>query len=758
MARTLALLATATALLCVAWLDLEGEPEPLLDLLAVAGLALAPAAAYLLTRRLLVALAVLVPAAIVTFGVAFEIPVTEMRRGPDHDFWGPIGAALRDGFLDVYETDPGFGRADHPELAGLVLLAIFGFTVLCSLLLALGRPLLAGVCLLVGVGAPATVAAAGGAASPLRTGGLVLAVLLAILYLTRRDARPARGIAAAAVLAAALVLAAVAASTSPAVAKDAFLAWDRWDLYDRPTDPVGVRYVWASNYSGIKYPERETVVLRIEAPQDSLYWRATTLDDYTGVGWREDLEPGPPAPALELVAPLDDPLIPEAARDEAGWTQQEVEVVALSDTHLVAASQPVKWLFESEIPVQAAAGGVAFQPQGLTQGERYTVWSYVAAPKPGELAKLPPEYPQALLSFLEVVPDVRFPVFGSSRRDRAVERIFAERSYDALLQQYVPLYEQARELVGDATSPYVAAATLEAWFRREGGFAYNEQPPQAVGAVPPLVDFVLRTKQGYCQHYAGAMAVMLRLLGIPARVAAGFTSGEYNRGRGEWVVTDHNAHTWVEVWFPGYGWLPFDPTPARGELGAAYSSANPDFGAGGLNAIGIAPGALSPLLRERLGRASAGAVSGGSGSFPSLEDGNGLGIPELTIISIASALVFVLLLKLARRELRFRRRDARSIATACRRDLVAYLADQGVSVSSSVTLEELGVFLECRYRVSASYFVEAVDAARFGPPDGANEAAGRARKELRELRRGLRRGIARGSRIQGAFRLRSLTI
>lgn len=758
MARTLALIAVATALLCAAWLELENAPEPLLDLLAVVGLALAPVVAYLLSRRLLVALAVLVPAAIVALGVAFNIPVTEMRRGPEHDFWGPIAIALRDGFRDVYETDPVFDRLDHPELAGLVLLGIFGFTVLCSLLLALGRPLLAAVVLLVGVGCPATVAAADGGANPLRTGGLLLAVLLVILHLTRRDARPLRGAVSAVVLGAVLVLAAVAASTSPAVAKDAFLAWNRWDLYDRPTDPVGVRYVWASNYSGIKYPEKETVVLRIKAPQDSLYWRATTLDDYTGVGWREDLKPGPPVPTLELLAAPDDPLIPHAARDESGWTQQEVEVVALSDTHLIAASQPVKWRFESETSVQSAPGGVAFEPRGLTRGQRYTVWSYVAAPKPGELAKLAPDYPQALLPFLEVVPDVRFPVFGSNRRDGAVDAIFSERSNDALLQQYFPLYQQARELVGDAKSPYVAAATLETWFRREGGFEYNEQPPQAVGAVPPLVDFVLRTKQGYCQHFAGAMAVMLRLLGIPARVAAGFTSGEYNRGRGEWVVTDHNAHTWVEVWFPKYGWLPFDPTPARGELGAAYSAANPDFGAGGLNAIGIAPAALSPLLRERLGHGSAGSTSGGTSSLPSTEEGNGIGIPGLTIISIVSALAFVLLLKLARRELRFRRRDPRRIAAACRRDLTGYLADQRVTVSPSVTLEELGAFLERRYRVSALYFVQAVSAARFGPPEDAAAAARRARKELRELRRQLRRAISVEARVQGAFRLRSLTV
>ena len=74
------------------------------------------------------------------------------------------------------------------------------------------------------------------------------------------------------------------------------------------------------------------------------------------------------------------------------------------------------------------------------------------------------------------------------------------------------------------------------------------------------------------------MALMLRMLGIPARVAAGFTSGTYEDGG--WTVTDHNAHTWVEVWFPGYGWLPFDPTPGRGSLTASYSASSRAFNAG----------------------------------------------------------------------------------------------------------------------------------------------------------------------------------
>ena len=114
----------------------------------------------------------------------------------------------------------------------------------------------------------------------------------------------------------------------------------------------------------------------------------------------------------------------------------------------------------------------------------------------------------------------------------------------------------------DADTPYETVLALENWFRLRGGFRYDESPPAVDGA--PLIAFVNRTKAGYCQHYAGAMTLMLRMLGIPSRVAVGFTSG--NLENGSWVVTDHEAHAWVEVWFAGQGWVPFDPTPGRGDV------------------------------------------------------------------------------------------------------------------------------------------------------------------------------------------------
>jgi hypothetical protein len=70
----------------------------------------------------------------------------------------------------------------------------------------------------------------------------------------------------------------------------------------------------------------------------------------------------------------------------------------------------------------------------------------------------------------------------------------------------------------------------------------------------------LRTHAGYCQHFAGAAALLLRLAGVPARMVSGFATGVPRRGRFE--VRDVDAHAWIEVYFEGYGWVPFNPTPA----------------------------------------------------------------------------------------------------------------------------------------------------------------------------------------------------
>jgi hypothetical protein len=110
-----------------------------------------------------------------------------------------------------------------------------------------------------------------------------------------------------------------------------------------------------------------------------------------------------------------------------------------------------------------------------------------------------------------------------------------------------------------ATSSYDAALRLQAWFQNEFEYSLEVRPGHGNSAIESF----LRDRIGYCEQFAGTYAAMLRTLGIPTRVAVGFTSG-VPLGDGEYSVLGRNAHAWPEVWFDGIGWVAFEPTPGRG--------------------------------------------------------------------------------------------------------------------------------------------------------------------------------------------------
>jgi hypothetical protein len=326
------------------------------------------------------------------------------------------------------------------------------------------------------------------------------------------------------------------------------------------------------------------------------------------------------------------------------------------------------------------------------------------------------------------------------------------------LAPYTQLARTANEVAGGARTPYDAAAALEGWFRTTGGFTYSNHPP--VDPNAPLVGFVVQTKSGYCQHFAGAMALMLRYLGVPARVAVGFSSGTYNAGKGVWRVTDHDAHAWVEVWFRGYGWLPFDPTPAgrpeRGQLSAPYAAAR-RFAGTLFDGTGL-PNASAQDERQGAHRHGEQEGTGvktfaGSGGASSSSWRHSLLLALLMLVGAVAA--GITLAKIAARRVRYFSRDPRRIAAACRQELADYLLDQHIDAARSATLHELGAIVRHELAVDPDAFVAAATAARFGPPAGAGEAARRARRELRALLRRMRVRLRARDRLRGLLSLRS---
>jgi hypothetical protein len=119
---------------------------------------------------------------------------------------------------------------------------------------------------------------------------------------------------------------------------------------------------------------------------------------------------------------------------------------------------------------------------------------------------------------------------------------------------------QAQDIAGNLATPYDKAVTVEAWMR--ANVVYDDQTP-----APPQdqdgVGYILTVKRGYCDYYASAMVVMLRSLGVPARVAVGYTQGKYDPVSSLYHVTEKDSHSWVEVYFPLYGWIEFEPTASQ---------------------------------------------------------------------------------------------------------------------------------------------------------------------------------------------------
>jgi hypothetical protein len=142
---------------------------------------------------------------------------------------------------------------------------------------------------------------------------------------------------------------------------------------------------------------------------------------------------------------------------------------------------------------------------------------------------------------------------------------------------YGRAYRLAQRLAASSATPYAFVQRVLGLLRH--GYVYDENPP--VSRLP-LMTFLFSARRGHCQHFSGAMALLLRMGGVPARVAAGFTPGTRDPGTGEWVVSDLNAHDWVEVWFPHFGWVRFDPTPASAPARAGQSRTPPVLPAGAI--------------------------------------------------------------------------------------------------------------------------------------------------------------------------------
>ncbi|MEU1591394.1 DUF3488 and transglutaminase-like domain-containing protein [Streptomyces sp. NPDC005708] len=294
-----------------------------------------------------------------------------------------------------------------------------------------------------------------------------------------------------------------------------------------------------------------------------MYLRIVALDDFDGTTWK---------PAQRHITGVPD-TFPTPSGLAGGVRRTEIE------TQISAAD----WYAQDWLPMPYPATGVRikgswrYEPVGRTlvgdhgqntRGLQYTVKSLIVQPTAEQLATAP-EPSAALKREFTKVP-------GS-----------------------LPLVvaQTARKVTAGASNHYEEAVKLQDYFSLDGGFTYNTQVQ--VGTGPGAIARFLRDKQGFCVHFSFAMAAMARTLGIPARVAVGFTPGS-PEADGSMAVGLRDAHAWPELYFEGVGWTRFEPTPNRGTTPAYTQSTAP---------TGQNPIAPHPSLSSSTASSSAPSVS-----------------------------------------------------------------------------------------------------------------------------------------------------
>lgn len=670
-------------------------------------------------------------AAIVVLAVAVgSDPVALVGVGST---WNALGDIIPEGLGNASTTPLPLAVDRAPALSALLILVLAGAACLVAWQIVVARRPLAGI-----------IAAATGLAyrwtlvppsRPVLTGALTLVIALAVFRLAgpRRTtwATSGRTALTGGIVVALAVLGSAGADRAPASWWD----WRDW-TFGAGQGPTSLSL--KQSYGPLTYPDEPVLVARVEA-DEPIPLRAVTLERFDGTSFVQSATPTEQGGTRGRV---------RLSPDERGDPRSVSQKITLGNARtpwLLAGGRPaeVDGVGRREVTV-FTDGAVRVQP-ALAGDTAYTVQTLVPDPGPAALLRAG-RYIDVDPGLLSVLPGqgsdvVTVPVWGST--GSAAARLDPQE-----FRQYAQVYELSRRVIGDARTPYTAVNRIEAYLRK---LDYSDTVQRPIGN-PDLVDFLLVSRRGYCQHFAGAMALMLRMNGIPARVAVGFTSdpGRFDREKKSYEIIDRDAHSWVEVLFPGFGWIPFDPTPGRSVpntasvSSSAYSSGDIDLDvAGKVEPAPVRPTApIDPSLREPA-FTDVGAPGG---------DGSGA---RAWLWTIPAALLLAFLTPLGAKSVRRARRrrgDERARVIGAARELESLLVDLGHPPDPSATTAErartgwrdLGIDAAAVYGLASS--------ARFDPsppPAGAGDEAWRALRTVR-------RAIGWRKRVRAGLRFRSL--
>ncbi len=282
----------------------------------------------------------------------------------------------------------------------------------------------------------------------------------------------------------------------------------------------------------LKTSSRPVMHIRIDSALKvgPMKWRGGALSDFDGKRWTN------PSRQPEIIPVENEHVVLAPAGSGGRRINYRVELEELENDTLFFAGTPeilddvrVRELFRTDT--------ASYRPgHAVPQGFHYDVYSLLDDPP----ESAPVQFPA--------------PVLPLAARERYLQLPALESR----------IAELGRRFAANATGDLARARAVERHLRSDYVYVL-ELPDREV--ADPLANFLFVRRKGHCEYFASSMAVMLRSLGIPARLATGFQSGVYNPVSGLWLVRASDAHSWVEAWIPGHGWTTFDPTPADSNAG-----------------------------------------------------------------------------------------------------------------------------------------------------------------------------------------------
>jgi len=465
---------------------------------------------------------------------------------------------------------------------------------------------------------------------------------------------------------------------------------------------------WDQANGPIRWSRSTLTMFELQASRPQLL-RVTALDRFDGQRFVRSAAP-PGDTRLDIPPPHARSWLSTATVRVGGLRSQ----LLVTDGGLPVAA---RWLSGRIDTITAQPDGAGVFDSAPVEGASYEVISYAPAAGVSALRKTGRSFPSAYLAYTRFeLPPAPGPAPASVAAASA-QRVAAS--------PYGPMFALARRLATGARTDYDLAARIARYLSEN--YTYDEHIPRE---RYPLEAFLFDLRRGYCQQFAGAMALMLRMDGVPARIAAGFRPGVYDARKHRWRVRALDAHSWVEVYFTGIGWVPFDPTPPRvasSPIGEGAGQGSKATVAGADRSQRGASGAPAARAHDRRGHAG-----GGGGVFWLLAFAS-----ALLALAIASAWWWLLGARRLRRALA-------GDASGAVAELRAALGRVGYASREGQTLTALEHDLEHSRRVLARRYLSRLRELRYG-------RGGAPRPRLRE-RRELRRALGDGGGVRRRLR------